>query len=251
MDEFPKWKQDLPSVPHPLLNDIAKLLSDFYTEHLRRDVDGGRLKPSDSWMLIRGYLIAGIQTYAAICILLSKKRPKPLMLQAGVLNRSLFEILVTVTSVLEDPVPRTQLLLRESYKSHAKRYQRLFTTYGDQETWSEYLDVYRRGLEIIAKGLRLSSELVDNPDLIPDWPTPGKLIYGQPKGKGTQFVSGTRQAVLKEIYEYHYADQSAQAHGRIAAMAVAMLVDQPDQQWDLGGHPKPAINGHLKTGHFE
>jgi hypothetical protein len=43
---------------------------------------------------------------------------------------------------------------------------------------------------------------------------------GAPKAGIPPFVSGTRLAVLKELYESHYAILSAQAHGRVASMAL-------------------------------
>ena len=43
-----------------------------------------------------------------------------------------------------------------------------------------------------------------------------------------------RLDVLRETYQYHYPHQSAQAYGRVAALAVALLVDDPDSQWNPG-----------------
>ena len=113
MDELPIWKRELPPIPHDLLNNLVTALVEFYGEHLRRDRADGRLQPDTAWDLLRGFLVAAMQTYASICILLAEKRPKPLMLQADVLNRALFEILATVFGILEDPGPRARMLLRE------------------------------------------------------------------------------------------------------------------------------------------
>ena len=60
------------------------------------------------------------------------------------------------------------------------------------------------------------------------------MVYGRPNKKVKPFVSGSRHAVLKELYEFNYSHQSAQAHARALALAAAMLVDQPDQQWNPG-----------------
>ena len=106
MEELPIWKQELPATPHKPLNNLVEVLVEFYGEHLRRDRTDGRLQPGEAWVLLRGFLIAAMQTYASICILLAEKRPKRLMLQANVLNRTLFEILATVFALLEDPGPR-------------------------------------------------------------------------------------------------------------------------------------------------
>jgi len=81
MEELSLWKLDLSGIPHKLLNDLVSLLVDFYKEHLRRDVDAGKLAPVDPWVMLRGFLMAAMQTYASICILVADNRPKRLMLQ--------------------------------------------------------------------------------------------------------------------------------------------------------------------------
>jgi hypothetical protein len=235
MEPFPVWKQDRPRTPHKLLNDLVKSLVDYYGEHLRRDREDGKLYPPDAWDLLRGFLTAAMQTYAGICILVADKRPKPLMLQAGILNRALFEILATVFGILEDPASRTRILLRESHKAQAERYQYLLARWGTDQDWREYFGVYEKGLAMIAATLGVEPDDALKGETITDeWPTPGLMIYGRPSRKIPSFVSGERREVLKEIYEYHYPHQSAQAHGRIAAMAVAILVDTPESQWNPG-----------------
>ena len=101
MDKLPTWKRELPATPHKLLDNLVTVLVEFYGEHLRRDRASGRLQPGRAWDLLRGFLIAAMQTYASICMLIAEKRPKRLMLQADVLNRALFEILATVLGILE------------------------------------------------------------------------------------------------------------------------------------------------------
>ena len=235
MEELPIWKHELPATPHELLNNLVKVLVEFYGEHLRRDRADGRLQPGKAWYLLRGFLIAAMQTYASICMLLAEKRPKRLMLQADVLNRALFEILATVFAILEDPEPRARMLLRESHKAQATRYRYLNSRWGADPQWAEYLDVYRKGLPIIGKEIGLAPEDALRPEAIADeWPTPGVMIYGRPSRDVPPFVSGARLDVLRATYQYHYPHQSAQAHGRIATLAVALLVDDPDSQWNPG-----------------
>lgn len=79
------------------------------------------------------------------------------------------------------------------------RLKRLSARFGSDPKWNEYLDVYHKGLAIIAKEMRLSPEEETNPDAITDeWPTPGVTVYGRPGRKIPPFVSGSRLAVLKE-----------------------------------------------------
>jgi hypothetical protein len=235
MQEFPQWKRELPGVLHKLFHEPLELLVEFYTEHIERDTASGRLTPLDSWVMLRGFLMAAMQTYASICILLAEKRPKRLMLQAAILNRALFEVLATVVAVTEDLGSRTQMLAREAYKGHAERYAHWVARFGSNPKWTEYLEVCRKGLTIIAKQLGLPPEIEHNPSAIKErWPTPGVMIHGRAKSSIPPFVSGTRLAVLKEIYESHYSQLSEQAHGRVASMAMAMLVDDPSLQWNPG-----------------
>jgi len=235
MEEFPQWKHEVPPIPHKLVNEPLQVLVEYYKEHIRRDVQSGRLTPPEPFEMLRGFLVAAMQTYAAICILLAEKRPKRLMLQAGILNRALFEIFASVIGLTEEPIARTQILAREHFKGMAARYDFLFKRFGSDQKWAKYLDVYRRGLTIIAENLKLAPELEREPTKITDqWPTPGVMVYGRPKRGIGPFVSGTRLAALKELYEYHYSILSAQAHGRAASFAAAILVEDPALQWNPG-----------------
>jgi hypothetical protein len=121
-DDFPQWKQELPEFPHKLVNDLATLLTDFYKEHIRRDVNDGKLPPY-AWTLLGGLLTSAMQTYASICILLAEKRPKPLMMQAGVLARALFENLATVLALTEKPDERALIFLSRSHQDVRREVQ--------------------------------------------------------------------------------------------------------------------------------
>jgi hypothetical protein len=60
------------------------------------------------------------------------------------------------------------------------------------------------------------------------------MIYGDRRRRKPPFLRGTRLAVFREIYEYHYGLQSEQAHQRGAAIGVALVVDQPEMRWNPG-----------------
>jgi len=233
--DLPKWTHEIPSIPHPLLNDAANLLTEFYKEHIQRDIEEGKLAPANCWTLLRGLLIAAMQTYASICLLLADKRPKPLMMQASILCRAMVETLATVLALTEKPEERALVLRREWVKMLAVKYKREYHLFGDEQKWKEYLEVSRQGLTIILEEFGLPPEVLSDPGLIKDeWPTPGVMLWGSKKKALPSFVTGSRHAVLKEIYETHYAIQSAQAHARMAAVSIAFLVDQPEEQWNPG-----------------
>ena len=114
--DFPQWKVDLPAFPHKMTDAPLTLVSDFYLEHLERDAKAGRLEPLGFWVVGRGLLLGARQGYAAMCLLLSEKRPKPLLLQAGILNRSFFETLVNIAALISEPA-QTKILQREGFRA--------------------------------------------------------------------------------------------------------------------------------------
>jgi hypothetical protein len=116
MNQFPEWKRELHKVPHKLMSEPLEVLVRFYKEHLQRDIQAGRLTPSAAFEMLRGFLMAAMQTYSAVCILLADKRPKRLMLQASVLNRALFETFATVV-----PLPRNQRVARKFLPASTSR----------------------------------------------------------------------------------------------------------------------------------
>jgi hypothetical protein len=125
--------------------------------------------------------------------------------------------------------------MREAYKNYATRFRRLQDRYGQDPKWTDYLNVYEKGLKLWACEIRLSRSWAKNPDQIQDrWPTPGVMINGDRRRKLPPFIRGSRRGVLKEIYDYHYGSQSEQTHQRATAVAVAMLVDNPENQWNPG-----------------
>lgn len=235
MEKFPQWKRDLPRIPYKLINEPLEIAFKFYKEHVQRDIQSGRLAPPGPFEMLRGFMMAAMQTYAAICILLAERRPKRLMLQASILNRALFEIFATVVALAEDPVARAQTLAREHFKAMAVRYNSLLKRYGSDPKWTDYLDVYRQILTAIVRDLKIPPELEQNPNKIRDeWPTPGVMVRGRPNRNVPPFVSGTRLAALKEVYDFHYSTQSALAHGRAAVLGAAIMVENPDFQWNPG-----------------
>jgi hypothetical protein len=233
--EFPAWKHKLPASPFKLYNDPLQVLIEFYKEHLRRDTKDGKLTPTEFWITLRGFLISAAQTYSGICLLVADKRPKPLMLQAAILNRSLLETLGNVMALCEAPKSRTRILVRESYKNIALTFLKYKTQHGTDPKWREYLDVYAKALTLFAKEIRISQHHIKNPRSIPEqWPTPGIMIYGSRRHSQGPSLRGTRRAVFKEMYESHYGHQSEQAHQRAAPVGTALLVDDQAAQWNPG-----------------
>jgi hypothetical protein len=236
VQQLPELKVELPGSPFPLYHEPLNVLIEFYKEHIRRDTNDGKLRPTEAWVALRGLLISAAQTYSAVCILLSEKRPKRLMLQAAILNRSLLETLGNILALCEAPKARNRILVREAYKKFALTYRKALAKFGQSTDprCMNYLDVYAKVLPHWAKSIRLSPRYVKNPDLIPDqWPTPWRMMYGDKRRKQPPFLHGKRLAVFKLIYDCHYGHQSAQAHQRADAVAAALIVDEY-AQWNPG-----------------
>ena len=234
MDTLPKYRHEVQSVPHALIDTPLRLVVDFHLEHLERDTKDGKLRPTNFWIVNRGLLLGSMQSYANVCLLLAEKRPKPFLSQAGIINRAIFETLVNVVALIEEP-SRVDVLEREGFKNLALRYQDLQTRFGSEPKWQEYLRVYRQGLDVVSKSLRISREELNEPSKIAaSWPTPWPLIFGQPKRKSAPWGTGSRQQALKMLYRRNYPHQSALAHQRIAAVSAAMLAENPEFQWNPG-----------------
>jgi hypothetical protein len=231
-DALPRLKRDLPRFPHKLTHETLAAVTKYYTEHVRRDTAEARLAPSDMWRLVDGFVLAASQTYGAVCSLLADKRPKPLLLQAAVLNRSLYEILVTVCALFDNPAENTAALLTDSYRTIALKLADQTARFGTDPSWQTHLEVMRQHVARRAADIRLPEELAKSPKKIPEWPTPGRLVFGS--RHAAPLVSGSRAAVLKELYRTHYGSQSAQAHGRVVTMAMAWFVEHPEEHVNPG-----------------
>ena len=81
----------------------------------------------------------------------------------------------------------------------------------------------------------MSGDELEDPAKISDsWPTPGHAVFGNKRRKLPPLVTGDRQAVLRRFYSLHYGHQSSLVHQRVTAVAEAMLVDAPEEQWNPG-----------------
>lgn len=231
-DGLQRLKRDVPRLPHKLTHEPLTTLSKYCAEHVRRDTADGRLAPSDMWRLVEGFVLAASQTYGAVCSLLAHKRPKPLLLQAAVLNRSLFEVLVTVCALFESPTENTAALLKDSYRTMALKLRAETERFGTAPSWQAHLEVMRKHVVRRAADIRLPEQLANDPRRIPEWPTPGRLLFGD--RRASPLVFGSRAEVLKELYLTHYASQSAQTHGRMVTMAMAWFVEHPEEHVNPG-----------------
>jgi len=220
-------RRDRPRVPYSLTHRLVGILAEYYQEHVRRDRADGRLAPADTWQLVYGFLLAAHQTYDAVCHLLAHSRPRPFLLQAATLNRALFEYLANACALLQDPEASTQALLRDAYRTNALVYQSRRARFAQDDHWRAYFERVVPSLERDAERLRLSRVFIDDPILIPTWPSPGRLITGE-----AAKVTGTARSVLTELYDSHYRIASAQAHGRAMATSMAIVVAHPEYESD-------------------
>jgi hypothetical protein len=78
-----------------------------------------------------------------------------------------------------------------------------------------------------------------------EWPTPGRILYGDKSRKLPPMLRGSRCAAFTTLYRYHYSRQSEQAHQRAAAVSAALLVDDPSSQWNPGYGESVAVSDAL------
>jgi bacterioferritin (cytochrome b1) len=64
-------------------------------------------------------------------------------------------------------------------------------------------------------------------------------------------MSVTLSKVYEFVYRGHLAEEALDREGRQNCRLIKFADEEIARALSLGGHPKPAINGQLKTGHFE
>jgi len=220
---------DLPSVSHKTIDGPLMKASRYFKEHLRRNE--GSLKPELFWITVRGLLISGEQTYAAICVLVADRRPKTLPLQASILVRSLLEALGNLLALSEDPPKRSFLFGCDGYRSAFDECQRLKAGFGNVAKWKHWLAQSEQLLKVHATLLGLTAQQANDPakHLPKRWPTPGGLL-----DKKKPMLSGTRLTAFKQLYDFWYSTLSGYAHQRLRALSAALITDDPSLQWSPG-----------------
>lgn len=219
----------LPSVSHKTIDGPLMKASRYFKEHLRRRE--GSLQPELFWITVRGLLISGEQTYAAICALVADRRPKTLPLQASILVRSLLEALGNLLALSEDPQERSLLFGFDGYRSAFEEYDRLKTGFGSIPKWKGWLAQSEQLLKSYATLLELTPQQANDPvkHLPQRWPTPGGLL-----NKKKPMLTGTRLTAFKQLYDFWYATLSGYAHQRLRALSAAFITDDPSLQWSPG-----------------
>lgn len=205
--------------------------SRYFKEHVRRNSEDGSLKPELFWITVRGLLVSGEQTYAAICALVADRRPKTLPLQASILVRSLLEALGNLLALSEDPQKRPFLFDCDGYRSAFEEYKRLKAGFGNLPKWKSWLTDSEQLLKVHAMQLGLTPQQAKNPvkHLPQRWPTPGRLL-----NKNKPMLSGTRLAAFRQLYDFWYATLSGFAHQRLRALSAALVTDDPSLRWSPG-----------------
>jgi hypothetical protein len=214
--------RDRPRIPHSLTHHLTDLLGTYYQEHVRRNRSDGTLDPPETWQLVYGFLLAAKQTYDGICLLVEHKRPQPLLLQAVVLKRALFEYLINASVLLQNPKANTAELLRDAYRTNAVTNLSRQIRFGDDERWRAHFEAIASLLDRDAERLQLKPSEIEQPRTIRAWPTPGRLIKTR--------VTGALQQVLQNLYDNHYGVTSAHSHGRAMATSTAIVVAHPEYE---------------------
>lgn len=166
--------------------------------------------------LLRGFVTSTHQLYAATILLMADDRPKPLILPAGIVARSLVEGLGNVLAILDAPATAPALFRKDDYLNTYKKagYHR-----GRFGSTPGYKDDARKLAEY-GRDLKLTEDEIANPEkLLAPWPAPGRLL-------SRDFLAGERRQVFEEIHGFWYRSLSALSHHRIAALQVAVFTEE-------------------------
>lgn len=181
-----------------------------------------------------GFTVSSQQLYSGAIKLIADDAPKPLVMPSAILARAMLEGLGNVFALLEDPQGRFPLFLRDDYRNSAAVLAFRLKRYGPTSSTASQA----RKLAQYASALGLSKrEIADPEKQLKRWPTPGGLL-GLPNGQ--PYLSGHYLTLFGELYHFWYAQLSAYAHHRIAALQGAIFTEvQPDEVQFV--HVKTAI----------
>lgn len=171
---------------------------------------------------LRAFVISTEQLYAATILLMAGNRPKPLVLPAGILARGLVEGLGNLFALLEDPIASTPLFLRDDYLNAHRKVAYHQRRFGNRPGYAKEV----RNLAQYARALGLSPEEATQPELLKEWPTPGRLLNGTTPPR----LVGERRKVFEEVHGFWYRSLSAFSHHRVSALQMAVFSEeQPDE----------------------
>jgi hypothetical protein len=169
---------------------------------------------------MRGFIISTHQLYAASIGLMADRRPKQLVMPAGVVTRALVEVLGNLMAILDAPDTAPALYLKDDYRNTIRKARYFETRYQRKPSAKD-----RRILDRYARELKLTAEQIADPEKrLKEWPTPGKLLK-------MGWLKGERRKVFAEIHGFWYGSLSGMAHQRLTALQIAVFTeDQPDEQ---------------------
>jgi hypothetical protein len=226
-------------VPYRRFRDAAAKTWRHVDFHLDRGVKGDLLKPSLTWLHVRGLALSSRQTYDAIALLLAdRNKPNTLPLQAAILTRSLLEGLGNIMALTSSP-SAIRWFLADGYRETSRQIAVQQMRFGNRERWKGWLSQMQAMLVAEAEMIGLSERRTRNPvKTIPDWPSPYWL--SRPKrvrGRKTPLpvlLRGNRARLFEDAHQLWYSELSSFAHQRSAAARMAIFSNDPDAHWEPG-----------------
>ncbi len=146
-------------------------------------------------------------SYEAVSFLCSSvdddpKRKKEFVLLLPPANRQILDLLFTLVFMLDDFPARSMAYELSGYRQAREEYDKYFKRFGAHPKWQPHFKNLQQLRTDMEKYLSITPEQNANPQLIPYWRAPYKLMQNRTKS----------QPFMKFLEKWLYGETSAQAH---------------------------------------
>ena len=169
---------------------------------------------------LQGFIESSLQTYDAICDLVSSDRKHKYPAQATFLVRSIIDVFFSVVYMLDDLQLRSRQFELAGYHKKLKQFNLLKINYGNLPEWKDHLNEFARMLNHDVEVLKITD--YEKNDKSINWPIPGRILR--------QFRLKESYDFLKEIYTQHYSFYSEGSHVSWGGMAMVVFSKTPDAE---------------------
>jgi hypothetical protein len=181
---------------------------------------------------LQGFVESSLQTYDAICDLVSKNRRKKYPAQATFLVRSIIDVFFSVAFLLDDLQIRSRRFELAGYHKRLKHFHLLNTKYKDKPDCTDYLNEFTEKLKNDVEILKITDEEKKNTKI--QWPIPSRILENCNSKGLNEF--------LREIYTWHYSYYSEGSHISWGGIAMVVFSKMPEEEkWHPGKFESDAV----------
>lgn len=177
-----------------------------------------------------GMVLSSNDTMKAALFLVADRRlaekadgtgPGPFPAQAVMLQRGQLEALGNLMALLEHPSTRDPLYRRDAYRDQLQLLQTKKAKHTGASAWDRWIDHSERVLARQARHLRLSEDEARDSSRLKSWPLPAGLLTAT-DCNGRPWLTGSRKAAFKLLYDDSYGLDSRIAHHKHPALDLAL-----------------------------